>query len=376
MKLPIYLDYFSTTPVDIRVKNKILEYLTIDDNFGNPASNHHYGLVARDAVEKARSQIANLINAELEEIIWTSGATEANNLAIKGAANFYSRQGKHIITCKTEHKSVLATCQFLENQGFSVTYLTPQKNGLLNLDELKQAIRSDTILVSIMYVNNEIGVIQDIPEIAKIVKEKGAILHVDAVQAVGKIPVDVKTLPIDLMSFTAHKLYGPKGIGALYIRHKPKIRLQPQMHGSGHEFGLRSGTLATHQIVGMGEALQIAGQEMGQNHKKITLLRDRLWNGIKNCNVQLNGDKEKRVPHNLNVSFIGIRGEDLIANLKDLAVSSRAACHTGAVEPSHVLKAIGLSDNLAFSAIRFSLGNYTSEEEIDYAITCIKKGIM
>jgi cysteine desulfurase len=376
MKLPIYLDYLSTTPVDPRVKTAMLKYLSIEDYFGNPSSEHHYGLIAKEAVEIARAQVAHAINAKHEEIIWTSGATEANNLAIKGAANFYQRKGKHIITCKTEHRSVLAPCQYLENQGFEVTYLTPKKNGLIDLNQLEQTIRHDTILVSIMWANNEIGVIQDINAIGNLVKPHGIIFHVDAVQAIGKIPINLQVLPVDFISLSAHKVCGPKGIGALYIRHQPRVRLEPQIHGSGQEFGMRSGTLATHQIVGMGMAFDLACKEIAQNNAKIYQLRERLWNGIKNLeNIYLNGDIDQRIAHSLNVSFGGIRGVDLITELKNLAVSSRAACTAGTMEPSHVLKALGLSDAQAFSTIRFSLGKFTTAEEIDYSIEQIQAAV-
>ena len=377
MKLPIYLDYMSTTPVDPRVKDSMLKYLSIEDYFGNPSSEHHYGLIARDAVETARAQVANSINATHEEIIWTSGATEANNLAIKGAANFYKRKGKHIITCKTEHQSVIAPCQYLETQGFEVTYLTPEKNGLLDLNKLESAIRADTILVSSMWVNNEIGVMQDIKTIGNLVKPHGIIFHVDAAQAIGKIPIDMHKLPVDFMSFSAHKVYGPKGIGALYIRHQPRVRLEPQMHGSGQEFGVRSGTLATHQIAGIGTAFALATSEMTQNNARIYKLRTKLWDGIKDLGaLYINGDMEQRVVHSLNVSFGGIRGVDLIAELKNIAISSRAACTSGATTPSHVLKALGLNDSLAFSTIRFSLGNFTTEEEIAYTIEQIQTAVI
>lgn len=373
MKLPIYLDYMSTTPVDPKVKELMLKYLSNEDYFGNPSSTHHYGLIAREAVEIARAQLADAINAKHEEIIWTSCATEANNLAIKGAANFYQRKGKHIVTCKTEHKSVLAPCQYLEDHGFEVTYLTPEQNGLIDLKTLERAIRNDTVLVSIMWVNNEIGVIQDIEAMASLIKPHGIIFHVDAVQAIGKIPIDTQALQVDLMSLSAHKVYGPKGIGALYIRHQPRVRLEPQMHGSGQEFGIRSGTLATHQIVGAGMAFALAVKEMAQNNAKIYKLREQLWYGIKNLgDIYLNGDKDRRVANSLNVTFGGIRGVDLLTELKNIAVSSKAACSSGAMEPSHVLKTLGLNDALAFSTIRFSLGNFTTKEEIDYVIEQIQ----
>jgi cysteine desulfurase len=374
MKLPIYLDYMSTTPVDQRVRDKMLEFLTKDGDFGNPSAlSHSYGLAAKDAVELARAQVADLINAKPEEIIWTSSATEANNLAIKGAANFYDRKGKHIITCQTEHKSVLETCKYLASKGFEVTFLQPEKNGLLDLEKLTTAIRPDTILVSIMQVNNEIGVIQDIKKIGELVKPHGIVLHVDAAQAAGKIPLDLKELPVDLMSFSAHKIYGPKGIGALYIRHEPRIRIEPQIHGGGQEFGLRSGTLPVHQIVGMGTAFEIAKNEMPVNCKRITKLRDRLLGGIKTLDdFYINGSIDQRIPHNLNISFARVDGKKLIAALTDVAASPSAACLSTGLVPSYVLQALGLSYDLALSSIRFSLGNFTTETEIDYAIEHIK----
>ena len=377
MRLPIYLDYMATTPVDPKVKAKMDECLTIDGNFGNPSSSSHaYGLRAKEAVELARVQAANLINASAQEIIWTSGATEANNLAIKGACHFYARKGKHIITCKTEHKAVLNVCRYLESEGYEVTYLTPEKNGLIDLNKLQDAIRKDTILVSIMLVNNEIGVIQDIKAIGNLVKPHGMVFHVDAAQAAGKLPIDVQALPVDLMSFSAHKVYGPKGIGMLYVRNKPRIRLEPQMHGSGHEFGMRAGTLPVHQIVGMGEAFQIAKQEGAKDSGRIQKLRDKLWDGIKGLgDVYLNGDLKQRVANNLNVSFGGIRGDKLVAALTDIAISTSAACVSEGTEPSYVLKAIGVSNVLALSSIRFSLGRFTTEQEIDYAIDHINQVI-
>jgi len=377
MKLPVYLDYMATTPVDPRVKEKMCACLTMDGNFGNPASSSHvYGSRAKEAVELARAQVADLINAEPQEIIWTSGATEANNLSLKGAASFYSRKGKHIITCKTEHKSVLGVCEYLAGKGFAVTYLTPEKNGLIDLNKIKEAIKKDTILVSIMQVNNEIGVIQDIKAIAELVKPHGVIFHVDAVQAAGKIPVDVKALPVDLMSFSAHKAYGPKGVGFLYIRRKPRVHLEAQIHGGGHEFGIRSGTLAPHQIVGMGEAFAICKQEMDSDCKRIAKLRDKLWRGIKSLgDIYQNGDLKKRVANNLNVSFGGIRGADLVGALKDVAISTSSACISASHEPSYALKAIGVSNALALSSVRFSLGRFTTEPEIDYTIEHVKQAI-
>ena len=328
MRLPIYLDYMATTPVDSRVKAKMDKYLTIDGDFGNPSSRSHiYGIRAKQAVEHARSQAAKLINADENEIIWTSCATEANNFAIKGVANLYFRKGKHIITCTSEHKAVLEPCAYLESKGFEVTYLVPEKNGLLDLDNLKKALRKDTILVSIMYVNNEIGVIQDINAIGNLVRPKGIVFHVDAVQAAGKLPLDVKSLPVDLMSFSAHKVYGPKGIGILYIRRKPRIHLEPLIHGGGQEFGMRSGTLPVHQIVGMGEAFAIAKKEMAKEQKRIRMLRDKLWNGIKNLeNISMNGDIKQRVVNNLNVCFKDIDGEKLVTALKNLAIYTSSAC--------------------------------------------------
>jgi cysteine desulfurase len=375
MKLPIYLDYMATTPVDKRVKAKMCHYLDCEDVFGNPASSAHaYGWQARDAVELARAQVAAAVNAEPNEIIWTAGATEANNLAIKGAVNFYYRKGRHIVTCQTEHKAVLDPCRHLEFKGCEVTYLKPEPNGLIDVEKLEKTIRSDTVLVSIMAVNNEIGVIHDLAAIGKIVKAKAALFHVDAAQAIGKISIDLKQLPVDLMSFSAHKSYGPKGIGALYVRRKPRIRLEPQIHGGGHEFGLRSGTLPPHQIVGMGEAFQIAVQEQSEQIQYITNLRDKFWAGLSNLeDIQLNGDAKQRVPHNLNIYFGGIKGVDLLPALKNLAISSGSACDSTSLEPSHVLRAIGLTDHRAFSSVRFSLGKYTTVEEIDFAIEYVSE---
>jgi len=378
MRIPIYFDYMSTTPVDPRVKAKMAESLTIEGNFGNAASSSHsYGAMAKDVIELARAQVADFMGAEVEDIIWTSCATESNNLALKGAVEIYSRKGKHIITCASEHKSVLEPCRYLESHGFEVSYLMPEKDGLLDLNKLAAAIRPDTILVSVMYVNNEIGVVQDIKAISELVKPKGIIFHVDAVQAPGKITVDVTDLGIDLMSFSAHKVYGPKGIGALYIRHKPhRVRIMPQLHGGGQEFGLRSGTLATHQIVGMGEAFNIAKQEQESESTRIRTLRDKLWAALKTLDgIQLNGSMQNRVANNLNISVTGVRGEDLVAELPDLAISTTAACVTITTQPSHVLKAIGVSNALAFSTMRLSLGRFTTVEEIDYAIEYIQQGI-
>ena len=368
MKLPIYLDYSATTPVDPRVAEKMIPYLV--EKFGNPASrSHSFGWEADTAVEEAREQVAALVNADPKEIIWTSGATESNNLAIKGAANFYSGKGKHIITVKTEHKAVLDTVRELERQGFSATYLDVQENGLIDLDVFKAAIRPDTILVSVMFVNNEIGVIQPIAEIGEICREKGIIFHVDAAQATGKVDIDLEKLKVDLMSFSAHKTYGPKGIGALYIRRKPRVRLEAQMHGGGHERGFRSGTLATHQIVGMGEAFRLAKEEMAEENKRIGALRDRLLKGLSDLEaVYVNGDMEHRVPHNLNMSFAYVEGESLLMAIKDVAVSSGSACTSASLEPSYVLRALGREDELAHSSIRFTIGRFTTEEEIDYVV--------
>ncbi|NHQ84103.1 IscS subfamily cysteine desulfurase [Chromobacterium vaccinii] len=374
-KLPIYLDYSATTPVDPRVAEKMIPYLT--GKFGNPASrSHSFGWEAEEAVENARAEVAKLIGADSKEIVWTSGATESDNLAIKGAAQFYKSKGKHIITVKTEHKAVLDTCRELERTGFEVTYMDVQENGLLDIDAFKAAIRPDTIVVSVMYVNNEIGVIQDIPQIGEICREKGIIFHVDATQAPGKVKIDLNTLKVDLMSLSAHKAYGPKGIGALYVRRKPRVRLEAQMHGGGHERGFRSGTLATHQIVGMGEAFRIAREEMDSESERIRMLRDRLWHGIQDMEeVYINGDADQRVPHNLNVSFNFVEGESLIMAIKDLAVSSGSACTSASLEPSYVLRALGRNDEMAHSSIRFTLGRFTTEEEIDYAIALLKSKI-
>ncbi|MFN3752256.1 MAG: IscS subfamily cysteine desulfurase [Thiobacillus sp.] len=373
---PLYFDYSATTPVDPRVAEKMIPYLT--EHFGNPASRSHpYGWEAEEAVETARGHIAALVGADPKEIVFTSGATESNNLAIKGAGHFYAAtRGKHIITVKTEHKAVLDTVREMERQGFEATYLGVKENGLIDLDEFRDAIRPDTVLASVMAVNNEIGVIQDIDAIGKICREKGVIFHVDAAQATGKMPIDLKTLPVDLMSFSAHKTYGPKGIGALYVRRKPRIRLEAQMHGGGHERGMRSGTLATHQIVGMGEAYRIAKEEMATENERIRMLRDRLYAGLKDIEeVHLNGDMERRVPHNLNVSFNFVEGESLIMAIKDLAVSSGSACTSASLEPSYVLRALGRSDELAHSSIRFSIGRFTTEEEVDYAIKLLHEKI-
>jgi len=372
----LYFDYSATTPVDPRVAAKMIPYLT--EEFGNPASRSHpYGWTADKAVEEARAQVAALVGADPKEIVFTSGATESNNLAIKGAGHFYSAtKGKHIITVRTEHKAVLDTVREMERQGFEATYLNVKENGLLDLDVLRAAIRPDTVLVSVMAVNNEIGVIQDLDAIGKICREKGVLFHVDAAQATGKMPIDLSKLPVDLMSFSAHKTYGPKGVGALYVRRKPRVRLVAQMHGGGHERGMRSGTLATHQIVGMGEAFRIAMEEMATENERIRMLRDRLYNGLKDIEeVHLNGDMDQRVPHNLNVSFNFVEGESLIMAIKDLAVSSGSACTSASLEPSYVLRALGRSDELAHSSIRFSIGRFTTEEEVDYAIKLLHEKI-
>jgi cysteine desulfurase len=377
MKLPIFFDYSATTPVDPRVAEKMMACLTLDGNFGNPASRSHaYGWNAEEAVETARKQVADLINADPREIIWTSGATESDNLAIKGAAHFYQKKGKHIITVKTEHKAVLDSCRQLEREGFEITYMDPEENGLLDLDKLEQTMRDDTILVSVMHVNNEIGVIQDIAAIGELCRSRGIIFHVDAAQSAGKVEIDMQKMKVDLMSFSAHKIYGPKGIGALYVRRKPRVRLEAQMHGGGHERGLRSGTLPTHQIVGMGEAFRLAREEMAADNERIARLRQRLLDGIKDIEeVYINGDMEHRIPGNLNISFNFVEGESLMMALKDLAVSSGSACTSASLEPSYVLRAIGRNDELAHSSIRFTLGRFTTEEEIDYAIDLIHKNI-
>ncbi|MBK7356415.1 MAG: IscS subfamily cysteine desulfurase [Propionivibrio sp.] len=375
LKLPIYLDYSATTPVDPRVAEKMIPYLV--EKFGNPASRSHaFGWEAEAAVEEARAEVARLVNADSKEIVWTSGATESNNLAIKGAAHFYSGKGKHLITVKTEHKAVLDTCRELERQGFEVTYLDVRENGLLDLDAFKAALRPDTILVSVMLVNNEIGVIQPIADIGEICRERGIIFHVDAAQATGKVVIDLQQLKVDLMSFSAHKSCGPKGIGALYVRRKPRVRLEAQIHGGGHERGFRSGTLATHQIVGMGEAYRIAREEMSVENERIRMLRDRLLKGLSDIDqVFINGDLEHRVPHNLNISFAYIEGESMLMAIKDLAVSSGSACTSASLEPSYVLRALGREDELAHSSIRFTLGRFTTEEEIEYAIKLLHEKI-
>ena len=375
MKFPIYLDYSATTPVDPRVAQKMIPYLT--EHFGNPASRSHaFGWEAEKAVEEAREHVAALLNADPKEIVWTSGATEGNNLAIKGAANFNKSKGKHILTQKTEHKAVLDTVRELERQGFEATYLDPEPNGIVDLEKLKAAIRPDTILVSIMMVNNEIGVVQPIAEIGEICRAKGIVFHCDAVQAAGKIPIDLQKLKVDLLTVTAHKVYGPKGIGALYVRRKPRVRIEQQIHGGGHERGFRSGTLPTHQIVGMGEAFRLAKLEMGTENERIRHLRDRLWKGVNEIEeVYVNGDMDRRIPGNLNVSFNFVEGESLIMAIKDVAVSSGSACTSASLEPSYVLRALGRSDELAHSSIRFTLGRFTTEEEIDYTVELLKRKI-
>lgn len=372
---PIYLDYSATTPVDPRVAAKMIPYITED--FGNPASRSHpYGWTAEKAVENAREEVAKLVGADPREIVWTSGATESNNLAIKGAANFYSAKGKHIITVATEHKAVIDTVRELERQGFEATYLEPEPNGLIDLEKFKAAIRPDTVLASVMFVNNEIGVIQDIEAIGNICRANNVIFHVDAAQATGKVHINLEKLPVDLMSFSAHKTYGPKGIGALYVRRKPRIRIEAQMHGGGHERGMRSGTLATHQIVGMGEAFRIAREEMDTENERIRFLRDKLLHGLQNIEeVYVNGDLEQRVPHNLNISFNYVEGESLIMAVKGIAVSSGSACTSASLEPSYVLRALGRSDELAHSSIRFSIGRFTTEADIDYTIELMKSKI-
>ncbi|WP_440904927.1 IscS subfamily cysteine desulfurase [Catenovulum sp. SX2] len=377
MKLPIYLDYSATTPVDPRVAEKMMQCLTMDGYFGNPASrSHRFGWQAEELVDIARGQIAELVNADPREIVFTSGATESNNLAIKGAANFYKKKGKHIITVKTEHKAVLDTCRELERQGYEVTYLEVQKDGLIDLDLFKKTLREDTVLVSVMHVNNEIGVIQDIETIGELCRANKTVFHVDAAQSAGKVDIDLTQLKVDLMSFSAHKIYGPKGIGALYVRRKPRIRLEAQTHGGGHERGFRSGTLATHQIVGMGEAFRIAKEEMASENQRLLALREKLLAGVRDLEeVYVNGSLEKRVSGNLNVSFNFVEGESLIMALKDMAVSSGSACTSASLEPSYVLRALGLNDELAHSSIRFSIGRFTTEEEIDYVVSVIKDAI-
>ena len=377
MKLPIYLDYSATTPLDPRVAEKMAACLTLEGNYGNPASRSHlFGWKAEEAVENARRQVADLVNCDPREIVWTSGATESDNLAIKGVAHFYAKKGKHIVTSKIEHKAVLDTCRQLEREGFEVTYLEPQRNGIITPDAVRDALREDTVLVSLMHVNNEIGVINDIAAIGEITRANGVLLHVDAAQSAGKVTIDLEAMKVDLMSFSAHKVYGPKGIGALYVRRKPRVRLEAQMHGGGHERGMRSGTLATHQIVGMGEAFAIAKAEMADENQRILALRQRLWDGVKDMEeVYCNGDMTQRVAGNINVSFNFVEGESLLMALKDLAVSSGSACTSASLEPSYVLRALGMNDELAHSSLRFSIGRFTTAEEIDYAIDKIQSAV-
>ncbi len=377
MTTPIYMDYSATTPVDKRVAEKMMQYLTMEGDFGNPASNsHYYGWQADEAVKKARQQVADLIGADAKEIVWTSGATESNNLAIKGIAHFYHKKGKHIITLKTEHKAVLDTCRQLEREGYEVTYLDPMANGLLDINVLKAAMRDDTLLVSIMHVNNEIGVIQDIESIGNLCRENKIFFHVDAAQSAGKVAINLAELPVDLMSFSAHKIYGPKGMGALYVQRKPRIRLEAQMHGGGHERGMRSGTLATHQIVGMGEAFAIANAEMDEENIRIRALRDRLLAGFDGMEeVVINGDMDARIPGNLNISFNYVEGESLMMAINDVAVSSGSACTSASLEPSYVLRALGLTDELAHSSIRFTIGRYTTEQDVDKAIALVREKV-
>ena len=372
---PIYLDYSSTTPVDPRVAEKMIPFIT--EHFGNPASrSHSFGWTAEEAVEEARDEVAKLVNADPREIVWTSGATESNNLAIKGASHFYSTKGKHILTVATEHKCVIDSFRELEREGYTATYLEPEPNGLVDLEKFKKAIRPDTVLASVMFVNNEIGVIQDIEALGNICREQKVIFHVDAAQATGKVDIDLEKLPVDLMSFSAHKTYGPKGIGALYVRRKPRIRIEAQMHGGGHERGMRSGTLATHQIVGMGEAFRIARIEMQLENERIRKLRDKLLHGLQDMEeVYVNGDLKHRIPHNLNISFNYVEGESLIMAVKDIAVSSGSACTSASLEPSYVLRALGRSDELAHSSIRFSIGRFTTEADVDFTIQLLKEKI-
>ncbi|MFO0235614.1 MAG: IscS subfamily cysteine desulfurase [Burkholderiales bacterium] len=372
MHLPIYLDYSATTPVDPRVVDRMVPWL--GQNFGNPASRSHaYGWAAEQAVEEAREHVAALVGCDAKELVWTSGATESINLAVKGAAHFYKERGRHLITVKTEHKATLDTMRELEREGFEVTYLDVRDDGLIDMDALLGALRPDTVLVSVMYVNNEIGTIQDIPAIGALCRSKGILFHDDSAQAPGKGDIDLSALPVDLMSFSAHKTYGPKGVGALYVRRKPRVRIEAQIHGGGHERGMRSGTLPTHQIVGMGEAFRIAKAEMKTENERIRMLRDKLWRGLSEMEeVYVNGDMERRVPHNLNVSFNYVEGESLIMAIKDLAVSSGSACTSASLEPSYVLRALGRSDELAHSSIRFSVGRFTTEEEVDYSVKLLR----
>jgi len=377
LNLPIYFDYAATTPVDPRVAEKMIQYLTPTGDYGNPASSSHsFGWAAEEAVNEARANVAALLNANPKEIVFTSGATESDNLAIKGVAHFYQKKGKHIITSKTEHKAVLDSCRQLEREGYEVTYLDPQPNGIIPLKTIEDAMRDDTILVSIMHVNNETGIIQDIAAIGELCRDKGIIFHVDAAQSAGKVEIDVETMKIDLISVSAHKIYGPKGIGALYVRRKPRIRLEAQMHGGGHERGMRSGTLATHQIAGMGEAFRIAKEEMSKDREHIVALRNRMWEGVKDMEeVYINGDMELGVPGIFNVSYNFVEGESLMMSLKDLAISSGSACTSASLEPSYVLRALGRNDELAHSSLRFSIGRFTKEEEIDYAVTEVRKAV-
>tara|TARA_B100000586_G_scaffold230737_1_gene179559 strand:+ start:467 stop:1690 length:1224 start_codon:yes stop_codon:yes gene_type:complete len=376
-KLPIYLDYAATTPVDPRVAKKMLDYLTLDGNFGNPASrSHKYGWQAEESVEEARSHVANLVGCDPREIVWTSGATEADNLAIKGVANFYKSKGKHIITSKIEHKAVLDSCRELEREGFEVTYLDPNEGGLTSPESVMEAIREDTILVSIMHLNNELGTINDIEAIGKITREKGVFFHVDAAQSTGKVKINLSEIPVDLMSFSAHKTYGPKGVGALFIRRKPRVRIQAQIHGGGHERGMRSGTLAPHQIVGMGEAFRIAKEEMISDKKRIQVLHDRFYNAVSKIEeIYFNGDLQNKVCNIINVSFAYVEGESLIMAMKDIAISSGSACTSASLEPSYVLRALGRKDELASSSIRFSFGRFTTEEEVDHTLSLINHSV-
>jgi cysteine desulfurase len=377
MKLPIYLDYSATTPVDPRVAEKMMACLTPDGNFGNPASRSHlFGWKAEEAAETARRQVADLIGADPREIVWTSGATESDNLAIKGVAHFYHKKGKHIITSKIEHKAVLDTCRQLEREGYEVTYLTPGSDGLITPQMVADALREDTVLVSLMHVNNEIGTITDIAAIGELTRKHGVLFHVDAAQSVGKLPIDMAEMKVDLMSICGHKMYGPKGVGALYVRRKPRVRIESQIHGGGHERGMRSGTLATHQLVGMGEACAIAQESMEQEHKRLTELRDRFWSQISDMEeVHINGSVDQRYPGNLNVSFAFVEGESLLMSLKDLAVSSGSACTSASLEPSYVLRALGLNDEMAHSSIRFSFGRFTTDEEVDYAAAQVRVAV-
>ena len=377
MQLPIYLDYSSTNPVDPRVAAKMVDCLTLNGNFGNPASRSHMsGWKAEEAVETARRQVADLIHCDPREIVWTSGATESDNLAIKGAAKFYREKGRHLVTSVIEHKAVLDSCKQLEQEGFSVTYLTPDSRGMISPAQVAAAIRPDTTLVSLMHVNNEIGVVNDIRAIGEVTRQHGVLLHVDAAQSAGKIAIDLSQMQVDLMSLTAHKIYGPKGIGALYVRRQPKVRIEPQVHGGGHEQGMRSGTLPTHQIVGMGEAFALAMNEMAAENARILALRNRLLNGLKAIPaISVNGDLEQRVPGNLNVSFGYVEGESLMLALRDLEISSGSACTSASLEPSYVLRALGLPDELAHSSVRITVGRFSTEEEIDYAVAVIEKAV-